>query len=258
MSDLIERHMAWMRAGGMSPKTTVPARKRLLGVADNTLPSGLAGATTDHLVAFLDRPHAAQWTRCTYFMHLSGFYRWATENDELPQNPMAKLKRPRPPADMPHPITDDELETALACSNSYWRLIIALAAYAGLRRGDISALRREDVTAETIRIRQGKGHKDAVLPTHPKIWELVEPLPRGRLVDCEPRNLSVSARRHFDRIGMPDVHLHRLRHWHATKLVERGADIRIVQSLMRHSSLATTAKYLEVADNRRRDAIGLL
>jgi integrase/recombinase XerD len=55
---------------------------------------------------------------------------------------------------------------------------------------------------------------------------------------------------------MPDMHLHRGRHYFATALLRGGANIRVVQELMRHSSLATTAKYLAVSADELRAAVG--
>jgi integrase/recombinase XerD len=264
VTDLIDKHVVWMRAGNFSAHT-IKSRVRLLRLVDDQITGGLASATHDDLAAFLTADGGwANWTRKTYYTHIKAFYRWAIRTKVIAVDPTADLPRPRQPDDAPNPVSEAQLQFALERSNDTCRLIITLAAYAGLRAGDICALRREDVTAERITIRHGKGDKSASIPTHPKIWALVEALPPGLLVPGRngvQRNSGTLAswlRVYFDSIGMPDVHLHRFRHYFATTLVERGADIRIVQSLMRHSSIATTAKYLEVADQRRRGAIGLL
>ena len=56
------------------------------------------------------------------------------------------------------------------------------------------------------------------------------------------------------RAGVPGT-AHALRHWYATALVESGADLRTVQTLMRHASLATTERYVRVDEQRRVDAV---
>ena len=51
---------------------------------------------------------------------------------------------------------------------------------------------------------------------------------------------------------------HSLRHWYATQLLREGADIRVVQQLMRHASLATTAGYLAVESDALTAAVAAL
>jgi len=52
--------------------------------------------------------------------------------------------------------------------------------------------------------------------------------------------------------------IHRCRHTYATRLLRAGTNIRIVQKLMRHSSLASTQVYTDVSEDEQRNAIGLL
>lgn len=269
--DLIDEYLAHMRAGGYAART-ITDRGELLARMNDQLPQGLYEATTSELTQWLADPTWSQWTRCTYFGHVNGFFRWATTGDDPPLDwdPSADLHRPRNPNRVPHPVTEEELNAALSRSDRRWRLVVLLAAFAGLRAGEISRLRREDVTTERIRVVRGKGGRDAALPTHPAIWALVARMPSGLLVrtrtgrEFTGDQLSVMARHHFDSINMPEVHLHRFRHYFATMLLRKkdnggaGADIREVQALMRHSSLATTAGYLQVTDEQLVRAIGNL
>jgi len=63
--------------------------------------------------------------------------------------------------------------------------------------------------------------------------------------------------RAFARHGL-DVTGHMLRHHFATSLLEAGVDSRIVQTLMRHRSLATTARYMKVFEVQQREALDKL
>lgn len=56
------------------------------------------------------------------------------------------------------------------------------------------------------------------------------------------------------RLGVPGSG-HQLRHWFATALLAGGADVRVVQTLMRHGSLSTTAIYTLVSDGQQRAAL---
>lgn len=262
MSTLLAPHLVHLRAAGHSPRT-IEARETVITVADRKLPYGVDNPSPDELAAYLANPDWSTWTRITYYRHLNGLYDWASAGHypRLEWNPITEIKCPKPPRGHPDPVTDDELAYATERSDAKWKAIIALAAYAGVRANEISVLRREDVTAATITIRHGKGDRCDVLPTHPEIWRRIEPMPPGLLFPNRygrARRLSSLARQHFDRIHMRDVHLHRFRHWFATMLLDQGATISTVQSLMRHESLRTTALYLLVRDEQRRFAVGTL
>lgn len=263
MSKLLALHITHLRAGGYSPKT-IRDRERILDYADRRLPYGIDTPTTDEIAQFFADHGWTGWTLSTYFGHLSGFYRWACGglSPHLSWNPLTNMRRPANPDADPDPVTDEELALALEHSNPWWQLAIVLAAYAGLRAGEISRLQRADVTAEFVTVRHGKGNKTKRLPTHPLIWQRVAPMPPGPLFPAArsegPPNLTNLSYQHFISIGLPTVHLHRFRHWYATMLLRQGADIRTVQELMRHAKLDSTARYTEVTDGQRRFAVGTL
>lgn len=262
---LLEPHLRYMRAGGFSP-CTIHDRKRLILAADRALPHGVDNPQPAELEEYLGRESWSQWTRYTYYTHFRGLYGWASSGHRpwLAWDPTEDLAKPQAPEDMPNPVTDQEVQYALERSDEKWRTIITLAAYAGLRVTDICRLNRDDVTQDTIRVSAGKGRKQAMLPTHPLIWQRIESYPSGLILGgahlraSGRTDLPAAARRHFDSIDMPGVHMHRFRHWYATMLLRNGADIRNVQLLMRHSSLATTARYLLITDEQRRLAIRTL
>ena len=270
MSVLIAPHLIYVRAAGMAA-TAIAARRRILMAADTAMPCGIDEATTEECATWLAGPPPPHewkpWTRATYFGHLNGFYLWATGGDdsELDYNPCAKLKRPKGGEADPNPVTQQELEAALARSPFWWQLPIILAAFGGLRVSDIVSLRREDVTPDWLTVRHGKGDKTLRVPTHPTIWSAVRIAARGLLVTSpklhrpiKADNLSVLARRHFDKIGMPDVHMHRFRDYFATMLLEGGVDLLTASKLMRHANTSTMAHYALVSPQRLRAGIDVL
>ena len=260
MSEMIEAHAQHLRAAGRSPNT-VRDRIKLLRQLHAVLPFGLAYASTEELNDWLAHdPTWKQWTRATYAMHIRGFYRWANGR-LLVSDPTVDMAKPRTPACVPNPVTDDELATALRRSGEPWRTLIMLAAYAGLRASEAAGVQREDVTQATIRIRRAKGGDPASVDTHPLIWELALPRPPGPLAR-RPKDRPITGqwiadagRAHFDAMGMPDVHLHRFRHWFGTALLDGGYDLRTVQEAMRHKSIASTQGYTLVRGGQRRLAI---
>ena len=265
MSQLLHAHLLHLRSAGLAERT-ITDRQRVLTTLDRQLPYGIDHADADELTTWLANPDWHPWTRCTYHRHIRGFYRWATDprDPRLTLDPSATLPSPRNPEADPDPVTDDQLRTALERSDTRWQLAIVLAAYAGLRATEIARLRREHVTPEHLTVRNGKGGKTAKLPTHPEIWRRVADTPDGLLLPAHSGRpyvggqLPTRARMHFNRIGMPDVHLHRFRHWYATMLLRQGADIITVRDLMRHKSIKTTEAYLAIVGEQRRLAIRTL
>ncbi|HET6215358.1 MAG TPA: tyrosine-type recombinase/integrase [Micromonosporaceae bacterium] len=260
MKTYLDAHLTHLRAAGRSART-IHDRAGVLRRADTQLPHGLFRAAAAELEAWLATPSWSRWTLCTYQMHLRGFYHWLTSGHDpmADYNPMTEIERPRTPACIPDPVTDEELARALARSDPIWRLVITLTAYAGLRASEAGRLRREEVTAESLIVRGGKGGLDAVLPTHPAIWVIVKDLPPGPLfAPAFGARLSSRARAHFDQLGMPEVHLHRFRHWYGTTVQRAQGDLRVTQELMRHASPATTAGYAKVTDEQRRQAVTAL
>jgi integrase/recombinase XerD len=140
------------------------------------------------------------------------------------------------------------------------RALLELVYSAGLRSAEAVGLDLPDVDfeQERVHIRRGKGAKERVVPLGEEaaLW-LVRYLREARptLVRGPESALFVSARgRRLDtstlRRLMP--HPHRLRHAFATHLLEGGADLRVIQELLGHSSLSTTQIYSHVSAKRLR------
>lgn len=261
MTDLLAAYEAYLRVAS-SPRT-VQSRIEFLARADTELlPYGLDEANADELADLLGSSGWSDWTRRTYFNHLNGYYQWAVRRHELTYNPCSDLAAPPPGESVPDPVTDHELAQALLLSpDQPWRLAVLLAAYAGLRAGEIASIRRENITEERVHVIRGKGRKSRYVPTGAHLWDEVRDRPAGPLVHS-PRGFALTAhslstcqRLHWRRIGMPQVHLHRFRHWFGTALLRNGADLRTVQELMGHESILTTQGYTKVVSEQRERAI---
>jgi integrase len=153
MDDLIDAHLSWARAAGMSGRT-VKEKARVLTVADAELPLGLESAVHTEITAWLDKPRWSQSTRCIYHCHLHGFYRWAVAGELLDIDPMVAVRRPRTPRRLPRPVTAEILAKILTEAEDPYRTFALLAAAAGLRCCEISGLWREDITDQVIEIRR--------------------------------------------------------------------------------------------------------
>lgn len=264
MSDLIEAHLARLRAQGRSPNT-IDDRAKLLRRLDRELPHGLEGASDEELELFLGQPGWAPETRSTYYSHVVGFYRWATSGRKphLDYDPSADIERPQVTKGIPRPLSDAEVTHALEYLGGHRLDAVILALGAGMRVGEVARASADQVDQDGVRI-FGKGGKTRVVPTCPEVRFLVEAAPAGLLVPRSrggpwvPDQLSHDIARGLDAIGLVGVTLHRFRHTFATRLVRAGANIVAVQRLMGHANLATTQVYADVYGSDLVEAIARL
>lgn len=268
-ADLIEQFAANLRLRGRSAYT-LAEWPRILTRIDQQLSYGLDQAHPAELVEVLGTDGWSPATRRAYWRCLTSFYRWATAGDESPliEDPMEAVPEPPPAArGVPKPCTDDELATILLQVGEPYRLWCLLAAYGGARCLEIARLDREDV-GETVTYLHGKGDKPGAVPTHRLVWAAVRDLPPGPLVRYRAgrrpgqrvtgRYVSHMSVARFAQLGMRGMHLHRLRHWYATRTLEACGDLRIVQELLRHASPDTTQVYTQVSAGRRSAAVSAL
>lgn len=273
MTDLIDRHLQWLARGDLHHKPraprTVKERETNLRHIDRDLPDGLRKASANEIADWL-APYASDdggwygWTLTAYDSALRVFYRWAVGTGEIGFDPMVYLGRPGPGGRDPHPCEDHELATALTAPQWPWRRAVMLAAYAGLRCTELCTVTTDDVRGGRLHV-LGKGRKYRTVPISDTLaTELADTPPGPLLVGARGRPiaghvLSAMQRPVWAALGLPGwFSLHSLRHWFATSLVEQGADLRTVQVLMGHSSLATTQGYLRVTDVRASHAVTLL
>lgn len=136
--------------------------------------------------------------------------------------------------------------------------------FAGLRRGELLGLRVADLDfrRRTIRV-TGKGDRERVIPMAARLvgplWEQARGLKAGdRVFPLGERHFYSIVVRLARAAGLEGFHPHSCRHAFATRLLERGANVRQVQELLGHQNLETTAVYLGVSNTHLKAAIGLL
>ena len=169
------------------------------------------------------------------------------------------------PRKLPVILSADEVVRFLeAVSSLKCRAALTTAYAAGLRVSEVARLMIADIDSArgVIRVCQGKGAKDrdvmlsaqllVILRTY---WRLARPrlyLFPGRNEDrpINPTTLHAACRSAAKAAGLAKhVTLHTLRHSFATHLLENGADIRVIQALLGHANLSSTARYTQVASH---------
>lgn len=239
------------------------------------------------LRAWLAEATASGASRATIARHAAAartFTAWASRQGICETDPGARLASPRPAGDVPTVLSADDaarlLDTAREAAAAPDAGAVAVrdwAAFeltyaAGLRISEVTGLdlRSLDPSTRTVRV-LGKGDKERVVPyglpaeRAIEAWlarrdELATPSSPSSLFigarggRLDPRTLRGALHRLAAQAGVKDVAPHGLRHSAATHLLEGGSDLRVVQELLGHSSLATTQRYTHVTPERLRAA----
>jgi site-specific recombinase XerD len=193
---------------------------------------------------------------------------------------MARMQPVRVPRTLPVVLSRDEVTRLIAAAgNLKHQTALSVAYGAGLRAGEVVALKVGDVDSErmTLRVEQGKGRKDryAMLPPvlleRLRVWWRVARA-QGKMLEggwlfpglnpieslsTRQLNRAVHAAAKAAQIDKR-VSMHTLRHSFATHLLEQKVDIRVIQVLLGHKKLETTALYAQVATDILREVISPL
>jgi len=206
---------------------------------------------------------------------LKDYFAYLSKQNHILANPASELELPRPEKRLPQEaLSLHEIKKLLNVPDVLDplglrdRSMLELFYSTGIRRGELTKLEITDLNAErqTLQIRQGKGHKDRIVPIGKTALEwlekyLEEVRPR-LLLSLNEKALYVTS---YGEAFNPDVisrmvskfikeadigkkgSCHILRHSCATHMLEGGADIRFIQQLLGHEKLETTAIYTQVS-----------
>jgi integrase/recombinase XerD len=173
------------------------------------------------------------------------------------------------PRKAPVVLSQEEVARLLeAAPGLKYKAALCVAYGAGLRVSEVANLKVSDIDSQrmTLRIEQGKGQRDRYVMLSPQLLELLREWWRAArppvwlfpgqnpINPMTPRQLNRAVHAAKDLAGISKrVSPHTLRHSFATHLLEQGVDIRVIQVLLGHAKLETTALYTRVAVNTVRD-----
>ena len=251
----IEAWEAWLRAAGRSPNT-IWLRTYQVRRAAEQLSGSPWEVTLADLVAVLDQPTWAPEMRKAAGASLRSFYGWAMDSELITADPTRRLPRVVVPVGKPRPAPEDVLAAALATADVEGRLMLLLAAYAGLRRSEIAAVHVDDVVAGSLRVR-GKGGRVRVIPLHPLLAAELERVGDGWVFPGRfGGHLSAdNVGKRVTRMLGNGYGAHTLRHRFATRAYAAQRDIFAVQQLLGHSKPETTMRYTALPDDALRAAV---
>jgi site-specific recombinase XerD len=173
---------------------------------------------------------------------------------------------PHKPEKLPVILSPEQVLHFLGCVRSRRHRAILTSCYAaGLRISESIHLKATDIDSQrmVIRVEQGKGQKDRYVMLSPKLletlrsyWKAVRPMDwlfegdvPGQPINRSSVELACQKARQLSGIRKP-ITPHSLRHAFAVHLLEAGTDVRTIQLLLGHRSLATTARYLRIATSK--------
>ena len=177
------------------------------------------------------------------------------------------IPTPKKPQTLPVVLSPEEVLKFLGCLGPIRHRTILTTCYAaGLRISETLHLKPTDIDSQrmVIRVEQGKGQKDRYVMLSPKLletlrqyWRSVRPAGgwlfegdvSGQPITRKAVSLACQKARRLSGIRKP-ISPHSMRHAFAVHLLESGTDVRTIQLLLGHRSLATTARYLRIATSK--------
>ncbi len=243
-----------MRAAGRSPGTIRLHRHYLRHVADTVRSPWMA--TSKQLTASLAVSRWSPETRKSARGVIAAFYRWGVVAGHLERDPSLGLPAVSVPTGQPRPAPETVLRQALAGARPRERLMLLLAAHAGMRCGEIALVHSSDLVGSTLYV-HGKGGKTRVVPVLSD--ELAHAIRRadgwlfpGRTAGHLAAGTVVDLLSQALPGGWTG---HTLRHRFATRAYAGTRDLLAVGALLGHSRPETTKRYVLMPDDALRAAV---
>lgn len=260
---LRQRMIEDMRIRGMAEKTQA-AHIRAVKDFAIFLKRSPDTATPEELRAYQLHMTNAGMTATTFnvrIVSLRFFFGMTCGRDEMKRH----MQFRRAPRKLPAVLSVEEVGDILAAAPGpglKYRAALGISYGAGLRAAEVCHLRVQDIDSDRmmIHVEEGKGGRDRKAMLSPGLLNLLrdywrEARPEGWLFPGLPRVNPISPRQ-LNRAFASAKHmagvtrsatLHTLRHSFATHLLEAGTDVRVIQVLLGHTKLTTTARYTHVA-----------
>ena len=204
---------------------------------------------------------------------IRGFFKWAYLNELIKSNPALTLEQPKIPKKLPKIISLNEIEKVLNQNISpIEKLYIELLYGCGLRVSELVNLKVNDININGKYLQcTGKGSKDRIVPFGKNVISAYKKYLEERNLLILKFNLKTNfllINKNGKKVTRQEVYEfiheqgkklqrsispHTLRHSFATHLLENGADLRVVQELLGHSSVSTTQLYTHISKKRLKE-----
>jgi integrase/recombinase XerD len=268
--EILDHWRDWQRAQKLSERTISSREQTITHLVELTGADPLK-ITPDEIMAFVGRRSITATTASTYHASIRAYCAWLVKTDRRLDDPSMKTPSPKRPAAKARPLPTGNVAVLLGASRfRRTRMMILLATMAGLRVHEVAKFHGSDLDRNLGAITvTGKGGSTQIIPAHESVlaaavhfpdddyWFAAHPAQKGQLPHVTRQAVYAAIKGAMRRAkinGTP----HQLRHWYGTALLDEGVDIRIVQELMRHKTIATTQLYTHVHWRQMQAAMGLL
>jgi site-specific recombinase XerD len=219
--------------------------------------------SADPLLLHLIRTAQTEWGRLSPASRnrkaaaVRGFLKWLQSENHVAEDWSSRLASAKVPQKLPHFISVDEALGLLRAlePDSIERALVLLLYGGGLRVSEACGLRWKDLVRDSHSLRvHGKGGRTRLVALPDLAWRAIEKLPdHGTYILSGEK--AMSSRKAYEMVRQGGVragllrplHPHALRHSYATHLLTSGADLRVLQELLGHQSLAATQKYTHLS-----------
>src|SRR5215216_10919 len=276
MRDLRIKMINAMSVRRFSPKTQQAYLAAVAGLAKfyNQSPDSISPDKIQDYLLHLTVERGLSWSSCNVAVSALRFFYIETLHWERISLPIPPRKKP---SRLPEILSRQELDRLFACACSPKSRLLLMTTYsAGLRVSEVVRLKVSDIDSHRmmIRIQQAKGMKDrysilsqSLLEELRLYWKLYRPASWLFPSEQPDRQMQIGTAQKIyyrarQRAGIQKGSgIHTLRHCFATHLLEAGVEVRTIQTLMGHTSITTTMRYLKVRRqmlDSNRDLLDLL
>ena len=251
-----------------SRRLSAITRNQIQGLIDDMSRKGFAPSTIHNAV-----------------LPLRAIYRRAVDREEISVNPTAKLALPRDRRSRDRVAEPREIEALLAVLAPHHRVLWSTAVYAGLRRGELQALRWEaiDLEAGVLRVEHSWDRVVGLVSPKSRSGERSVPIPGALAHELrefrlrqgtggegfvfsqtgehpfDPSNALRAARRSWAAAGLGSLAFHAARHTYASLMIAAGVNAKALSVYMGHSSIVVTIdRYGHLMPGNEREAAALL
>ena len=283
MAEMIEAWRSYLLSIGGNSENTVDSYRRDVErflrfskdhTAKSLTPSDMKNFSITHFRSWLAYERSQGLRPQSLARSLSGlknFFSWLEKNFNIENASISLIKPPKITKPLPRPISQDRIEeflksvtqhTSKPWVNARNLAVIMLMYGCGLRISEALSLKKKFSALDEFLIVSGKGGKERQIPVLPLVRETIDDyLKKSRKIisktdslfigenggKLSPRIIQNLVSQVRLEVGLPEsVTPHALRHSFASHLLENGANLRIIQKLLGHSSLSSTQIYTAV------------